>query len=107
MIDSDETTRSKSLFSGDGMERQAAPNGDSLLFCEETWDSSRINELKEEVSELIDCIKRLRREMRVGIQKDTGARLCILPNSGTRKIVRDILSAPERPGKSRGRGGLS
>lgn len=95
MIDPDEAPR-KPLFPGDVVEPQAAPAGDSPVCCEGKWDSSRINELREEVSELIDCIERLRREMRVGIQKDTGARLCILQNRSTRKIVRGILSVPER-----------
>lgn len=63
---------------------------------QEKWDSLRIDELESMVDELSDCIQRLRRELRVGIQRDTGVRLCIVHNSGTRKMIRHILSAQEQ-----------
>lgn len=77
-------------------ETQQQPGSDDRTRqFQEKWDSLRIEELESMVGELNDCIGRLRRELRVGIQRDTGVRLCIVHNSGTRKMISRILSAQE------------
>ncbi len=76
-------------------ERQEQAAGGSPVPTPEQWDGLKINELQTTVRELSDYIQSIRRELRVGIQKETGVPLCIVHNSATRRMIRHIIAEPE------------
>ncbi len=80
--------------------QQSAADGANVPVSEQ-WDGLKINELQTSVRELSDYIQSIRRELRVGIQKETGVPLCIVHNSATRRMIRQIISEPEPVALSR------
>ncbi len=83
--------RSNSVLS----KRQEQAAGGSPVPTLQQWDGLKIDELQTTVRELSDYIQSIRRELRVGIQKETGVPLCIVHNSATRRMIRHIISEPE------------
>lgn len=81
--------------------RQHLAADGAALPVSEQWDGLKINELQTTVRELSDYIQSIRRELRVGIQKETGVPLCIVHNSATRRMIRRIISEPEPVALSR------
>ncbi len=82
-------------------QRQHLAADGAAMPVSEQWDGLKINELQTTVRELSDYIQSIRRELRVGIQKETGVPLCIVHNSATRRMIRQIISEPEPVALSR------
>ncbi len=82
-------------------QRQHSAADGTAMPVSEQWDGLKINELQTTVRELSDYIQSIRRELRVGIQKETGVPLCIVHNSATRRMIRQIISEPEPVALSR------